>query len=85
MIREQTDTGMARLSLSDDDRHVRDWFVETTKSLGCTVQVDKMVSNAGVYMCRDKCKVLMAPWVREIRLLSGKAEKTVHQPILARI
>lgn len=37
-----TDTGMARLSLSDDDKKARDWFVETTKSLGCTVAVDAM-------------------------------------------
>ncbi|KAI5461769.1 hypothetical protein BGZ63DRAFT_357104 [Mariannaea sp. PMI_226] len=37
-----TDTGMSRLTLSDDDKSVRDWFVETTKSLGCDVTVDSM-------------------------------------------
>lgn len=33
---------MSRLSLSDPDKQVRDWFVETTKSLGCQVTVDEM-------------------------------------------
>lgn len=33
---------MSRLTLSDDDKKVRDWFVETTKSLGCKVTVDAM-------------------------------------------
>ncbi|KAF3037879.1 hypothetical protein E8E11_005274 [Didymella keratinophila] len=37
-----TDTGMKRLSLSDSDKQVRDWFVETTESLGCIVPIDKM-------------------------------------------
>jgi hypothetical protein len=37
-----TDTGMSRLTLSDDDKKVRDWFVETTRSLGCKVTVDAM-------------------------------------------
>ncbi|KAF5016771.1 hypothetical protein F66182_11435 [Fusarium sp. NRRL 66182] len=37
-----TDTGMSRLALSDADRIVRDWFIETTKSLGCKVTVDSM-------------------------------------------
>ncbi|RSM05616.1 hypothetical protein CEP52_006184 [Fusarium oligoseptatum] len=35
-----TDTGMSRLTLSDDDKNVRDWFIKTTKSLGCKVTVD---------------------------------------------
>ncbi|KAK2744039.1 hypothetical protein FQN57_004492 [Myotisia sp. PD_48] len=37
-----TDTGMQRLALSQDDKQVRDWFVETTKGLGCNVTVDEM-------------------------------------------
>ncbi|KAI0107982.1 amidase [Hypoxylon sp. NC0597] len=37
-----TDTGMSRLALSDSDKEVRDWFVATTKSLGCNVTVDAM-------------------------------------------
>ncbi|KAH7120598.1 putative beta-alanine synthase [Dactylonectria macrodidyma] len=37
-----TDVGMARLALSDSDKLVRDWFVETVKSYGCEVHVDEM-------------------------------------------
>ncbi|MCJ1274764.1 hypothetical protein MMC21_002562 [Puttea exsequens] len=33
---------MSRLALSESDRLARDWFVETTKLLGCTVTVDSM-------------------------------------------
>ncbi|KAI0545013.1 hypothetical protein F4679DRAFT_491812 [Xylaria curta] len=36
------ETGMSRLALSDTDKKVRDWFVETTSSLGCDVKVDAM-------------------------------------------
>jgi acetylornithine deacetylase/succinyl-diaminopimelate desuccinylase-like protein len=41
-VSNPTDTGMSRLTLSDDDKKVRDWFVETTKSLGCKVTIDAM-------------------------------------------
>ncbi|KAI1458691.1 amidase [Annulohypoxylon moriforme] len=34
------ETGMSRLTLSDSDKDVRDWFVKTTKALGCNVTVD---------------------------------------------
>lgn len=34
------ETGMSRLSLSDADKQARDWFVDTTRSLGCHVTVD---------------------------------------------
>ncbi|CCX16149.1 hypothetical protein FPQ18DRAFT_125559 [Pyronema domesticum] len=37
-----TDTGMARLALSDDDSKVRAWFVSETKKLGCDVTIDNM-------------------------------------------
>ncbi|KAK0639783.1 putative beta-alanine synthase [Cercophora newfieldiana] len=37
-----TETGMSRLALSDSDKSARDWFVETTKALGCEVSVDEM-------------------------------------------
>ncbi|KAJ4135195.1 hypothetical protein NW768_004816 [Fusarium equiseti] len=37
-----TDTGMSRLALSDSDKTVRDWFVETTKGLGCKVTIDSV-------------------------------------------
>ncbi|KAI1761489.1 amidase [Hypoxylon sp. FL1150] len=38
----RTETGMCRLSLTDSDKEVRDWFVQKTKSLGCQVTVDAM-------------------------------------------
>jgi acetylornithine deacetylase/succinyl-diaminopimelate desuccinylase-like protein len=43
-----TETGMARLALSDDDKKARDWFVETTKKLGCSVTVDAMGNTFAV-------------------------------------
>lgn len=40
--RGATDVGMKRLTLTDSDKKVRDWFVKTTESLGCKVSVDAM-------------------------------------------
>ena len=40
--RAATKTGMKRLALSNSDKQVRNWFVDTTKSLGCEVTVDEM-------------------------------------------
>jgi hydantoinase/carbamoylase family amidase len=37
-----TETGMDRLSLNDDDRKIRDWFISETKALGCTTKVDQL-------------------------------------------
>ncbi|OQE22921.1 hypothetical protein PENSTE_c009G03194 [Penicillium steckii] len=37
-----TETGMARLTLNDDDARVRRWFAEEVKKLGCTLSVDQM-------------------------------------------
>lgn len=37
-----TDTGMCRLSLSQDDKNVKDWFVQEIKNLGCTVKIDEI-------------------------------------------
>lgn len=42
ITRESTEVGMSRLALSDGDKQARDWFVETTKSLGCKTHIDKM-------------------------------------------
>ena len=33
---------MKRLTLTDSDKQVRDWFVKTTESLGCRVSIDAM-------------------------------------------
>ena len=48
LSRGEHDVGMSRLALSDEDRHVRDWFVETTKSLGCDVNCDEMVGSSSL-------------------------------------
>ncbi|KAI1145471.1 hypothetical protein F4825DRAFT_243899 [Nemania diffusa] len=48
------DTGMARLALSDTDKQARDWFVETTSSLGCDVNVDAMGNIFAVRPGRQK-------------------------------
>ncbi|CAG9946116.1 unnamed protein product [Clonostachys rosea f. rosea IK726] len=39
---DTTETGMARLSLDDSDKAVRDWFIKSAESLGCKVSVDEM-------------------------------------------
>lgn len=39
---------MSRLSLSDADKQARDWFAETTQSLGCKVTVDAMGNQFAV-------------------------------------
>lgn len=43
---------MSRLALSDSDKQVRDWFVETVKDLGCTVKVDSMGNIFASRQCR---------------------------------
>ncbi|KAL6874491.1 hypothetical protein HDV57DRAFT_232451 [Trichoderma longibrachiatum] len=37
-----TETGMSRLSLSDDDAQARRWFAEETQKLGCSLVVDQL-------------------------------------------
>ncbi|XDG04977.1 hypothetical protein ABKA04_004592 [Annulohypoxylon sp. FPYF3050] len=39
---DTADGGMNRLTLNDDDRSVRHWFIEETKKCGCEVKVDEM-------------------------------------------
>jgi N-carbamoyl-L-amino-acid hydrolase len=34
--------GIKRLTLSDDDRRVRDWFKTAAEAIGCTVTVDEV-------------------------------------------
>ncbi|KAJ5156634.1 hypothetical protein N7492_009437 [Penicillium capsulatum] len=36
------DTGMARLTLNDDDARVRKWFADEVQNLGCSLSVDQM-------------------------------------------
>ncbi|KAJ5093557.1 hypothetical protein N7456_009418, partial [Penicillium angulare] len=37
-----TETGMARLTLNDDDARVRGWFADQVQKLGCSLSVDQM-------------------------------------------
>lgn len=37
-----TGTGMCRLTLTQEDKEVRDWLVTECKGLGCEVKVDQM-------------------------------------------
>ena len=46
---KETETGMCRLSLSQDDKKVRDWFVSETKSLGCEVKIDEVGNIFAIY------------------------------------
>ena len=42
---------MSRLTLSDADKQARDWFVQTTESLGCRTQVDGTYGHASWNLC----------------------------------
>ncbi len=46
---------MSRLTLTDADKKVRDYFVETTKSLGCTIKIDAMGKHFTLY---HGCQIL---------------------------
>ncbi|CAG8202457.1 unnamed protein product [Penicillium salamii] len=37
-----TETGMARLTLNDEDARVRRWFAKEVEKLGCTLSIDQM-------------------------------------------
>lgn len=51
---DPTETGMARLSLDDTDKKVRDWFKSTVESLGCAYSVDQMGNQFAVRRGRNK-------------------------------
>jgi len=46
--------GICRLTLTDTDRQVRDWFVRTCESSGCTVIIDEMGNIFARRPGRDK-------------------------------
>lgn len=50
---EPTQTGVCRLALSDLDKQVKDWFVEETKKLGCTIKVDECGNIFATYPGRN--------------------------------
>lgn len=49
-----TETGVCRLSLSDLDKTVRDWFINETKPLGCNVKVDSVGNIFANYPRRNE-------------------------------
>lgn len=53
---DPTHTGMARLSLNDSDKQVRDWFKEVVISLGCSYSVDQMGNQFAVRKGKNSSK-----------------------------
>lgn len=51
---EPTETGVCRLSLSDLDKRVRQWFISEAKSLGCEIKVDKVGNIFAIYSGKNR-------------------------------
>ncbi|HEV7322867.1 MAG TPA: Zn-dependent hydrolase [Ensifer sp.] len=45
--------GVTRLTLSEEDRQVRDWFVDACEALGCTVEIDAIGNIFATYPGED--------------------------------
>lgn len=78
IISEPTDVGMHRLTLSDSDKQVRDWFVKTTESLGCNVKIDAM----GMILFSSSRTYELRPCRKHIR---GEARQEIWPSYLCRI
>ncbi|KAF3399142.1 N-carbamoyl-L-amino acid hydrolase [Talaromyces pinophilus] len=50
----ETETGMARLALNDDDKKVREWLIQQVKAVGCSVTIDQMGNIFAVRPGRNK-------------------------------
>ena len=50
------DGGIRRLTLTDEDKAVRDWFVETAKSYGCTIKIDEVGTIFAIRPGRDNSR-----------------------------
>lgn len=48
---------MSRLTLTDADKQARDWFVETTQSLGCKVTIDAMGKSEGLKLDKHETNI----------------------------
>lgn len=53
---DPTETGMARLSLNDADKQIRDWFKESVESIGCSYSVDEMGNQFAVRKGKNSSK-----------------------------
>jgi N-carbamoyl-L-amino-acid hydrolase len=45
--------GVTRLTLTEEDRHVRDWFIAECRSLGCTIEIDRIGNIFATYPGED--------------------------------
>lgn len=45
--------GVTRLTLTEEDRQVRDWFVAECRSLGCTIEIDRIGNIFATYPGED--------------------------------
>ncbi|WP_457580608.1 allantoate amidohydrolase [Ensifer canadensis] len=45
--------GVTRLTLTEEDRQVRDWFIAECRSLGCTIEVDRIGNIFATYAGED--------------------------------
>jgi hydantoinase/carbamoylase family amidase len=52
--KDPTETGMARLSLNDADKEVRQWFTRTAEAIGCKVTVDEMGNQFAIRQGKNK-------------------------------
>ncbi|KAH3669221.1 hypothetical protein OGAPHI_001342 [Ogataea philodendri] len=46
---DPTQTGVKRLALSDLDKQIKDWFIQETKALGCSIKVDNVGNVFATY------------------------------------
>lgn len=53
---DPTETGVRRLALGDDDKKVRDWFVNEVKLLGCELKIDAVGNIFAIYPGKDNLK-----------------------------
>lgn len=56
---DATETGMARLSLNDADKQVRDWFKSTVEAIGCSYSVDQMGNQFAIRPGKNKTDPVM--------------------------
>lgn len=60
-------TGMCRLSCSDEDKAVREWFVEQTAQLGCTHKVS--------YNCLPSANSRLTRWETYLQFTLAKTHR----------
>jgi acetylornithine deacetylase/succinyl-diaminopimelate desuccinylase-like protein len=72
-------TGMRRLALSQEDKHVRDWLVEECKALSCDVKVDQM---GNIFAIRPGTAKDRKPIAMGSHLDTQPAGKFMHQSFI---